>query len=445
MSWIGGRLDGFAGETETHPRRRAFVQSMSSRHVVALVLSLLCVPAPAAARPLRIDPTEEVVRGIGLLGFDLYAQVRDQPGNLVLSPASIGFALGMVHGGAAGATRAEIASVLHYDRLHVVGPVEGEGVQRGFVGVLAQVHALDSVQLRVANRMWAQKGNALDPGFLAATKTTFGAALALVDFVRGAPAARKAINAWVATATAGHIVDLLPAGSVSRETALVLVNAIWFKGTWANPFDRKLTHDAPFTLPSGELAQVKTMQRVGPARFGQIDDDGAHLRVLELDYAGKGKLGAPEVSMVVLLPDDANGLPALEQALDLDQVDAWMSALHDCPQVDITLPRFGIKAPLPLADLLKRLGMRTAFSEDADFSSMLANPQKPLHLSGAFHQAFVSVDESGTVAAAATAMAAAVGSAQSVPTFHADHPFIWLIRDKQTGLVLFLGRVVDPR
>jgi serpin B len=418
---------------------------MRPRHVVPLILSLLCLPATASARLPPFQPIQEVTRGIGQLGFELYAQVRDQPGNLVLSPASIGFALGMVHGGALGPTRAEVASVLHLDRFNARRPHNDEWVPDAFAAVLAQVHALDSVQLRVANRMWAQKGNVLDPGFLAATKKTFGAALALVDFVRGAPAARKAINAWVATATAGHIVDLLPAGSVSPDTALVLVNAIWFKGTWANPFDRKLTHDSPFTLPSGELAQVKTMQRVGPARFGQIDDDGAHLKVLELDYAGKGKRGAPEVSMVVLLPDDAGGLPALEQALDLDQVDAWMSALDDRPQVDITLPRFSVEAPLPLAGLLKRLGMRTAFSEDADLSAMVTDRQKRLHLSGAFHQAFVAVDESGTVAAAATAMAVAADSVESVPKFHADHPFVWLIRDKQTGLVLFLGRVVDPR
>jgi serpin B len=250
---------------------------------------------------------------------------------------------------------------------------------------------------------------------------------------------RAKINAWVAQITSDRITDLLPEGSVDGATVMVLVNAIWFKGQWAQQFEPKATSDAPFTLLDGKQVQVKTMHQRGPGRLGRIDG----VELLELDYAGS------DLSMVLALsraPTPAGGLDALEQRLTPANLTTWLRAMRQYAEVEIALPRFESKQALPLGDLLKELGLGRLFDmRQADLSPMLASRRKDLYVSGAFHQAFVTVNEEGAEAAAASAVVVAETSARPRLEFHADRPFVWMIRDKKSGLVLFLGRVVDPR
>jgi serpin B len=398
--------------------------------VLVVLLSLLAPVRPAAARmvrPVRPDPTALVAGGVNGLGLSLYARERAEKGNLVFSPASIGFALGLVLQGAAGATERELAGALGVDR-------DADLAADGFAALLAAGRKVPGVQLRIASRLWAQAGLAFAKPFLALARDRFGAPVALADFVKKAEATRVSINKWVGTVTNGRIRELLPAGSV-QDASLVIVNAIWFKGSWAHRFDKAATRDLPFAVSATLQPAVPTMSEVAPAGYAQVDG----VQALELPYKG----GA--MSMVVLLPDDAGGLDGLEQRLDAAHLAVWLGALRPRDKVDVQLPRFRAEATLPLGDLLQQLGVRLLFGDDADLSRMLASGERGLKVSGAFHKAFVAVDEEGAEAAAATAVVVTREAVEEPPAFHADRPFVWLIRDQRSGLIYFLGRVVDPR
>jgi serpin B len=322
--------------------------------------------------------------------------------------------------------------------MHVAG-VAPDVVHQGFAGLLARAHTYPGSTLRIANRIWAQKDVQWAPSFLSLTRERYAASAEVADFVEAAEATRKKINAWVAKTTNDRIQDLLPEGSIDDLTVMVLVNAIWFKGTWEHEFDPEATRKAPFTLLDGKQVQVPTMHRSGPARLARIDD----IELLELDYAGG------DLSMVLVVsraPSPAGGLDALEQRLTAANLTSWLGSLRDVPEADVALPSFQAKQDLSLEQHLKQLGLARLFSEiDADLSPMLASGQKGLYVSGAFHKAFVNVNEEGAEAAAATAIVVSTESAAPRNEFHADRPFVWMIRDKKSGLVLFLGRVVDPR
>ncbi len=403
--------------------------------LLALVTSLVLASHSASARVISPrprpapDPGLAVAQGVNGLGVALYAKVRGEPGNLVFSPASIAFALGMVHGGAAGDTARELERVLGI-------AADPGSAQAGFAALMKSGRAAKGIKLRIANRLWAQKGFAFAAPFVALTRDGYGAPLALADFVKNAEKTRVAINHWVESVTNQRIKDLLPAGSV-QDAALVIVNAIWFKGEWAKKFDARATRDLPFTLLSGDKPAVKTMALMTPAGFAHVDG----VSLVELDYKGG------EMSMVCILPDDAAGLARMEERLTADQLSTWLGALQRHAEVDVQLPRWKAQASLPLGQLLQQLGVVQLFSEQtADLSGMLASGEKSLHVSGAFHKAFVAVDEEGAEAAAATGMVMTTESVEPPPpVFHADHPFVWLIRDKRSGLVYFMGRVVDPR
>jgi serpin B len=388
------------------------------------------VAPPVAHAPPDRPPTVaaevstiQIADAVNGMGFDLYAKARTQPGNVVFSPASIGFALGMVYGGAGGVTAEDLARTMH---VHGIAP---DPVHQGFAGLLARTEDHPGAKLRIANRIWAQEDIEWAPAFMSVTSDRYRAPAERADFTRAAEATRKTINDWVSKTTR----------SLDANSVMVLVNAIWFKGQWAQQFKPEATRDAPFTMLDGKQVQVKTMHQSAPARLGKVGD----IELLELDYAGS------DLSMVLALsraPSPATGLDALEKRLTAANLSSWLGALRELPEVHIALPRFQAKQTLPLKQLLQELGLTSLFTRGrADLSPMLASAEKVLYVSGAFHQAFVNVNEEGAEAAAATAIVVAVESAAPHHAFTADRPFVWMIRDKKTGLVLFIGRVVDPR
>jgi serpin B len=299
--------------------------------------------------------------------------------------------------------------------------------------------------LAVANRLWGQKNYDFHQDFLKLTHDHYGAGLKEVDFIQAAEAARQEINAWVTEQTKDKIKGLLPPGVLDKDTRLVLTNAIYFKGSWQRAFARAATAPGKFLLPGNKtVARRRGYPAVEAQMMYQTADagyfNGGTFALLDLPYENG------DLSMIVLLPKDVDGLPALEKALSADKLAGWL-AKRGQTKVYLTLPRFKLTSEFQLKDVLDALGMKTAFTEEADFSGMTTRTK--LSISAVVHKAFVDVDENGTEAAAATAAKGGVLSAdpnQPEPvTFRADHPFVFLIRDNQSGSILFMGRVANPQ
>jgi serpin B len=364
--------------------------------------------------------------------FDLYGQLRssghlENDGTLFFSPESISTALAMTYAGARGQTAEEMASTVHFslaqERLHpalaaLLHDLQAEQETKGY-------------RLHTANALWGQKGTPFLPGFLNLVKDNYGAGLNEVDFRRATEKARQTINAWVEKQTDDKIKDLIAKGLLRPDTDLVLTNAIYFKGDWAAPFKKERTHDAPFQVGAEEKVTVPLMEQT--AKFPYLDGDT--FQALELPYAGK------DLSMVVLLPKKADGLADLEQRLTEANVRGWLEKLRP-DEVRVALPRFKVEAGFDLGKTLQAMGMKQAFTADADFSGM--DGRRDLFISAVIHKAYVEVNEEGTEAAAATAVIMTRAAARINPVFRADHPFVFLIRDTRSGSILFLGRVVDP-
>lgn len=385
------------------------------------------VPMPAAA---------DLAKQSNSFGFDLYGRLRGAPGNLVVSPASISTALAMTWAGARGETAAQMKKVMHFE-----GTPQAVALASGQL-VKGLTDPSRPVVFRVANRLFGEKAFRFEAAFLEQTRAAYGAALEPLDFKGATQQARAVINGWVEAQTEKRIKDLVPPSGVSADTRLVLVNAIYFLGDWQQPFSAETTRPAPFHLTATASKDVATMNQVGVFRLAAAP--GA--RLLELPYKG----GA--LSMLVVLPDAVDGLPAVEAALSTPALAAWSAPLK-LQRVRLALPKFTIDpaASLSLGDTLAAMGMPLAFDRArADFTG-IANPPNPedrLSIARVFHKAFVKVDEQGTEAAAATAVAMQrAGSAAPIEKpveFRADRPFLFLIRDNATGLVLFLGRVANP-
>jgi serpin B len=295
---------------------------------------------------------------------------------------------------------------------------------------LADIASKKQVQLRVANALWPHQAYPLLETFLDLTRRYYKARVTPVDY--GHPeTARRTINAWVEEKTEQKIKEIIPSGLLNDLTRLVLVNGIYFKADWARQFDPDRTRDKPFWVAPGAQVHVPMMSQVAELGYCESDD----LQLLELPYAGD------DLSMVVLLPREVDGLAALETRLTTQNLNRWTRAMEQ-REVSVTLPRFEIACPFRLGDTLQSMGMIDAFAE-ADFSGI--DGTRMLYLAAVLHKAFVAVNEEGTEAAAATAVVMrTLSMPEPVPVFRADHPFILIIREKSSGSVLFFGRVANP-
>ncbi len=372
-----------------------------------------------------------VAEGNSLFAVDLYGKLRNQPGNLFFSPSSISAALAMTYAGARGQTAEQMARVLHFP-----GPQDQLPESfRWLLAALRPVAEKPGYRLNVANRLWGQAGYHFLPDFLAVTRDSFHAELAEVDFIANTELARETINEWVETQTQDKIKDLVTRGALTPQSRLVLTNAIYFKGDWTKPFPKTATRDEVFHVTGDKTTIAPRMHKTDDFRFAAVDG----LQALDLPY------GNGDLSTVVLLPDEIDGLPALEQKLSHESLTHWMSGLQR-RRVRVFLPRFKLTSDSSLATVLAAMGMPLAFdAKRADFTGITS--QEPLYISAVLHKAFVDVNEEGTEAAAATGVVMAARAAMiptEPPLFRADHPFLFLIVDNRTRSILFLGRVVNP-
>ena len=390
--------------------------------------------AATAAMPTE---SEWISRANNSFAVDLYARLAEerQTENLFFSPTSIETALAMTYAGARGSTAGQMAKVLHL-------PPEAQSIHQDFGSFLKQLNAAKTAEgktrgyeLTVANALWGQKGYSFLPGFVGLLETYYGAGLDEVDFKSDSEGARKTINAWVAKETRDKIKDLIGQGLLTPDTRLVLTNAIYFKGKWAAPFEKKATRDEPFHLSAEQQKTVPLMHRTGS--YGYREEE--NFQALRLTYVGD------ELSMIILLPKKIDGLEALEKELTREKLSQWFSRLRE-QKVVVSVPRFKATAQFELNSALASLGMSDAFDAGcADFSGMTGN--RNLCISNVIHKAFVEVNEQGTEAAAATGVVMELTAAlpsPPPPEFRADHPFLFVIREEKSGTILFMGRLVDP-
>jgi serpin B len=406
-----------------------------------LLLALLGAVPMSQSLQARDDKPQAVVDAVPVtkannqFAYDLYERLARQEGNLFFSPHSIHSALGMTLAGARNKTAEEMAAVMHLTG----GQAEINAAYLASLAALEPKKTHDgkpAYELVVANALYGQKGYPFHQNYRDLLAGQYKAALNDADFAGATEAARRQINGWVEEKTKDKIKELLKPGIVTPSTRLVLVNAIYFKAPWADKFSKNATQDAPFTLADGKKIDVPLMHQVDHFRYGSFD----LAQVAELPYAGNG------LSMVVILPKDGKTLAEVERNLARD-AQQYLGGLAS-QRVDLHLPRFKFTADFELGKTLSGMGMKDAFNPNtADFSGMVS--QERLCIGEVVHKAFVDVHEGGTEAAAATAVLMRAPSAAPRPEepvlFKADHPFLFVIRHRDTGAILFMGRVAQPQ
>ncbi len=423
-------------------KRKLFINIL----MIAIMLSLVACSYPASGQVAKSDrdritqPNVDeaelavLVDGNSAFAFDLYQALKGEEGNLFYSPYSISLALAMTYAGARGETAQQMADTLHfrltqsslhpaYNSLDIMLNSRGEGA-KGKDG--------EGFKLNIVNAIWGQEDYEFLAEFLDTLAENYGAGIRLLDFIKDPEKSRVTINDWVSDNTEGRIEDLIPEGAITTLTRLVLTNAIYFNAAWQHPFQEDMTQDGPFHLLNGDTVSVPMMNQT--EHFNYAEGDG--YQAVELLYDGG------ELSMVILLPD-ADFFEAFEGSLDADLVNNIIDDLK-LTRVALTMPKFTFDSTFDLKQTLSEAGMPDAFSWGvADFSGI--DGTHNLFITDVFHQAFVSVDEAGTEAAAATAVIVGLTAAPEEPVrVTLDHPFIFLIRDIETGTVLFVGRIMNP-
>ena len=391
---------------------------------------------PATRADLR-----ELVQGNNDFAFDLYRALSDEEGNLFYSPFSISQALAMTFAGAGGETERQMADTLHYrlpqSNLHpAFNSLDRALASRGKDprGTPKEGEAKQYIRLNIANAVWGQHGYEFLPDFLDVLAENYGAGMRLLNFAGVPEESRARINDWVAEETGDKVKNLLRPETIDPNTRLVLTNAIYFNASWHWPFDRRQTKMRPFHLEGGGSVDVPMMTETSDDFYGYARGDGYQAVDVPYSYG--------QMSMTVLLPDGGD-LGPLENSLNADLLDRIMDDI-EIDYVTLTMPLFKFESEFSLRDTLAGMGMPDAFDRRADFSGMTGT--KALVISHVVHKAFVSVDERGTEAAAATAgVGVLVGLPGKDPIqVTVNRPFIFLIRDTATGTVLFLGRVMNP-
>jgi serpin B len=373
-----------------------------------------------------------VANGNTAFAADLYQALRGDQANLFYSPLSISIALAMTYAGARGETAEQMAETMHYDlaqpglhaalnSLDLLLAGRGEGAKgkdgKGF-------------RLNVVNAIWGQRDYHFETAYLDTIAVNYGAGVRLLDYVKEPDNSRKIINQWVSDQTEQRIKDLIPAGVIDNMTRLVLTNAVYFNAAWANPFAKEATRAGDFLCADG--ATVKKQMMSANESFGYASGDGWQL--VELPYDRN------ELAMDIILPDEG-GWTAFEDDLTAERL-AGMLAEIQSQQVQLTMPKFEFENEFSLGRTLAAMGMPVAFTGDADFSGITG--KRDLHIGEVIHKSFVAVDEAGTEAAAATAVVMRLTAMPAEPVVvNVDRPFVFLIRDLETGVVLFMGRVVQ--
>lgn len=372
----------------------------------------------------------ELVSGSSRFAVDLYGKLRTQEGNLFYSPASISTAMSMAYAGARGETGEQMAEGMHFT-------LSQEELHPAVSALMKDLASRDGeaegerFRLHMVNALWGQEGYAFQQPFLNRMNRYYDAGLREVNYAADVETARRTINAWVAEQTEDRIEGLIPEGVLNDLTQLVLTNAVYFNAAWAQPFDEEMTADGAFTLRDGTEVSVPMMQQAADFRYAEMNG----FQAVELPYRGG------DFSMLVLLPEHGE-FGEFEEGFSLDTIDDTLSELR-VKNLALRMPVFETSSAFDLSKPLGSLGIVDAFTMDADFSGMDGTTE--LFISAVLHKAFVSVDEAGTEAAAATAVVMQLKAVMQPPVeVSVDRPFVFLIRDNQSGTILFMGRILDP-
>jgi serpin B len=370
---------------------------------------------------------KSVVDANNRFALELYSYIKDdKEENVFYSPYSIFVALAMTYEGARGQTAEEIQSVFHF-------PGDDTTRRSSLAAIYNIMNRADAkYTLYTANALWVQKDYQLLEGYLDIINRYYVGKATNVDFRGATEQARETINSWVEEKTNNKIKDLFPLGSLDPLTRLVLTNAIYFNGIWVKQFNPDETKEENFRVSEDQTVKVPMMRRTdNEAKFNYAEVE--NLQILEMLYEGE------DLSMLILLPKNDN-LTSLEDSFTLEKLNQWRNELSE-QRVNVFIPKFTFATKYHLNEDLKEMGMPSAFSSIADFSGI--DGTRNLFIQNVLHQAFVDINEKGTEAAAATGVVMTL-SATSTPVFIADHPFIFVIQEKETGSILFLGRVIDP-
>jgi len=383
----------------------------------------------------EVAPTDisSLTEGNSVFAVNLYKLLSKDDGNLFYSPYSISAALAMTYAGALGDTEKQIADTLQFylsqNHLHpAFNSLDQELASRGEG---AQGKDGEGFRLNIVNAIWGQKDYTFLTSFLDTLAENYGAGLRILDFISETETSRIAINEWVSDETEGRIEDLIPQGAISQITRLVLTNAIYFNAAWQYPFEESATSPGVFYLLNGDEANVPMMEQQESFSY----TEGDNYQAVELPYDGR------ELSMVILLPNSGQ-FETFEKDIEYQQVKDIIENLER-REVRLAMPKFEFDSSFGLKRTLIDMGMPVAFSAGADFSGMTG--EKDLFISDVIHKAFVSVDEAGTEAAAATAVIMELTAMPETPVeVTLNRPFIFLIHDIETGAILFVGRVMNP-
>jgi serpin B len=390
--------------------------------------------------PARNTNLKLLVEGNTIFACDLYQRLSEKPGNIVFSPYSISAALAMTYAGARADTETQMAKVLHFNMAQADLPPTFKVLSSNFTNVAPAPEYLgikpgDEYSLNIANALWGQQGYQFRPSYLTLTEENYGAGLHPVDF-RQPETARQTINAWVDKQTNGKILDLIGKGALTPDMRLVLTNAIYFRDHWLHQFNKEASKPAPFTTLDNKVVSVPMMYTQEHFRYAR----GTGWQAVELPYQQS------RLAMLIIVPD-LGKFGAFEKNLSAVQLREVAAKLAS-KEVRLALPKFKYDFNAGLGDTLKALGMTQAFQPDAaDFSGIAGKPGD-LFIADVLHKAIIGVDETGTEAAAATAVmmaATAMPMPQEIVNLTIDRSFIYAIRDPQTGTLLFLGRVVNPK
>lgn len=412
------------------------------RRLTWILLALILGAPMSAAAFAQQNGTSELVAGNTAFALDLYAAVRqDADGNLLVSPYSVSQALAMVYAGAEGETATQMAETLAFelpqpDVHEAFNALNADLVERGNGEADPEI-ARVARSLRIANALWGEQTFPFSPSYGEDLERYYGTELHESDFVHQPEETRQEINAWVAEQTEDRIQNIVPEGNITPDTRLVLANAIYFYGGWRYTFNPDITEDGDFFLLDGSTVSVPFMYQ--GEFFPYARGDG--FQVIEFPYDASG------FTFTVILPDEGK-FAAFEEELDAEALDAALGRLEST-EVLVHLPKFEFEFGAPLGQTLLAMGMVDAFDPmRADFTGMVdGTPPEPLFIGDVLHKAFISVDENGTEAAAATVVEMEAGAAppeEEPLQLRIDRPFIFAIRDTQTGTLLFMGRVMNP-
>lgn len=405
-----------------------------------LVCGLLVMAGEGVAQQIKPPkiPAEalQVAKSTNAFALEFYKEMPTED-NFSFSPYSISSAFAMVYNGSKGSTQKEISTIFHY-------PTSIEEMNKGWEWLnkyftFYPSNASEDVRLSAANSLWVQSNFPILPSFRDAMGKYFKGAFRFVDFKAQTETSRATINAWVKQNTFGKIVDILSSEAIDSSTRMILISALYMKAKWKNPFDSRLTHQQPFFTQDGNVQTVLSMTQTAYFPYG----DTPEVALLEMPYIPSRPDG-PQLSLLIILPHQKEGLSELEKNLSAEKFQEWVRLLQNTRML-VTLPKFKALSSFELNDAFKRVGMGLPFTDQADFSGMTG--VRGLKIGHILHKIYVSMDETGSEAAAATAIGMNVTSvADPKPPvlFEVDHPFIYIIFEKTTGMILFMGKVMDP-